>query len=133
MSTTYDEETAALAAQEEQVRRARMVSGLRELADTLEQFPGLPVPFVSATVYTDSLDQARAARRGIHGWAKRNSAGSAYVTYEKMFGQVELGIYVSKSGACERVQVGTTHVEAVEAHDEPVYEWRCEPGSEAAT
>jgi hypothetical protein len=94
------------------VQRARMIAGLRELADTLEQFPGLPVPFVYASLYLDA-GQARAARRGVHGWVKRNSAGSAYVSYEKAFGPVELSISVSKSGTCERVQVDTRHVEAV--------------------
>ena len=33
---------------------------------------------------------------------------------------------VSKSGTCERVQVGTRHVEATEAYDAPVFAWKCD-------
>ncbi len=122
-----DDETAAR-------KRGQMVAGLRAFADLLENNENMPVPFygVRASLYLTE-EGARAARKGIYGWVKHNEKSSAYMSYTLDFGEdpydapVRLTVEVSKEGTCERVQVGTRHVDAevIDAHDEAVYEWRC--------
>lgn len=54
-------------------------------------------------------------------------AGQDTITYSKAFGDtIRMAFYVNRSTTCRRVQTGTKTVEATEAHDEPVYEWRCD-------
>jgi hypothetical protein len=117
----------------DQTHRSEFIANLRALADFLEANDTLPVPYSTyVTHYPSTLDEARTARKGTNGWIKENDKNSAYVTYARRFGGDEYGygtvgyeMTVSKRNSCKRVQVGTTHVEAVPEHDEPVYEWDC--------
>ncbi len=123
-------------------KRAETVKGLRELADLLEVFENMPIPFypIRAGLFLSTAEEARAARKGIYGWVKHNDKSSSYMSYTLEFGEdpfdapVKLVIEVSKATECARVQVDTRHVEAqfIEAHDEPVYEWKCDGDTEDA-
>jgi hypothetical protein len=102
---------------------------LRGLAGCLDSLPaelGLTIE-VYASTYTDNITKARKLRKLMPGgWRKFTSPARAYIDYVRDFGGgVSMSVNVSKGSTCERVQVDTTHVPAVEAHDEPVYEWRC--------
>lgn len=131
-------------------QRKAYTDGLRALADFLDNYPQFDLPYMRVgvwayTQYDDSgwydkshitltsEEVARRMRRGIPGWTKDPGDVSAgHVTYTKTFTPddaplaVTYSIYASKTGTCERVQVGVRHVEATEAHDEPVYEWKCQ-------
>lgn len=121
--------------------RQHVIADLRAFADLLEatSMAALPTPHVGFSLYskeeptddneyaTRNLDteDARIAMANMPGgWSKYASQGTMY--YAKQIGRtLRLYFNIDRSATCERVQVGTKHVEAVEAHDEPVYEWRC--------
>lgn len=111
--------------------RQDIIAGIRALADFLETHPHVPTGIILNTVFV-TMDEARQIRKGIPGWAK--TADGSYFRYIQAFaGQapypdVGCEVYVIKTeDTCRRVQTGTRHVDAVEAHDEPVYEWDCTP------
>jgi hypothetical protein len=115
--------------------RAEMIAGLRAMADWLEAHPGVAVDRfvpVSMTLFAASEDEARAIRAAAPGGWEKDAKGD-YLSYARRFSGegyrcvVEYEVHVNKQTTCERVQVGVKHVEAVEAHSEPVYEWRCAP------
>jgi hypothetical protein len=99
---------------------------LRALADFADRLPEGAYIYFYASGYPDAAS-ARKLRRLVPGrWQKRASRQSAYTTYTRDFGGgVELTLSVSKGETCERVEVGTEHVAAIPAHDQPVYEWHC--------
>lgn len=121
--------------------RTNFIASLREFANLLEANPDLPVPYYSfASVWAENEEHGRNSRHGVHGWKKNNRKEDGYFSYSLPIGGEEFGsgtitytIMVPKSEVCKKVQVGTRMVEAVEAHEEPVYEWVCGPESEAAT
>jgi hypothetical protein len=122
-----------VATAEEAAERQAKIDGLRALAGWLEANPEVPIPYaIDATVFTD-MAEARAIRKHAHGWSKGGSGD--WLTYMLSFagdGYSGVGyhILVAKADAsCRRVQKGVKHVEAVEAHDEPVYEWVCDPAA----
>jgi hypothetical protein len=111
--------------------------GLHALADAIES-GALPLPFdVEVNVHwlldgdrhiteKPTADTARAAMAALPGaWNKRYLAN--YVVYERDFGgSVVYSINLNREDICRKVMTGTKHVDAIEAHDEPVYEWVCE-------
>jgi hypothetical protein len=105
--------------------RAEMISSIRALASFLEIHPDVPVEYILAYSYP-SLAQARKATHLSGAWDK--SFNGSLVDYDKSIGScVKLSMSVMRSEVCTRVQTGVKHVEAVPAHDEPVYEWKCAP------
>jgi hypothetical protein len=121
-----------------------LIARLRAMAQWLEDSPGVPVSEFSpvhVSQWTDSVDDARAVMAAHPGgWSKDTSPTDNYITYrhgdadpaDPNRWNVLYQLHVRKeAGACERVQVGTRRVEAVEAHDEPVWEWRCAPAADA--
>lgn len=113
--------------------RGVLIARLRLMAAWLEDNPGLPLsPYIPVTItqFASTEEEARAIRRAApDGWRKNMSPQSDWVTYEHgeqdSRWEVTYELHVSKEvTACERVQVGTRHVEE---HDEPVYEWKCAP------
>jgi hypothetical protein len=111
-------------------QRAQFIDGIRALADFLETHPQVDLPYsLCASVYTD----AKSVRKMTHlsgTWTKKYNDYN--VSYVKPFtnsqtysGSIRLVLSVERSQVCERVQVGTKTVEAVPAHEAPVYEWRC--------
>jgi hypothetical protein len=120
--------------------RQRMIAAIRAYANLLESTPNLPCPYSMTESSYLTEQEARDARRGTWGrWEKVNSKDSGYVRYFLVVGEpgaeryergtVTYEIDVSKADSqCERIQTGTRHVEEyhVEAHDEPVYSWRCD-------
>lgn len=110
--------------------RDEIIANLRAMADLFEQNPGMPVPWsVYMATYTDNMEVARSARRGVFGWKKEASPTTAHTDYNLSIGGNEYGmgsvtyaISVTKADTCKRVQVGTKHIEA---QDIPVYEWDC--------
>lgn len=121
--------------------REQVIRDLRAFADALEATTNeqFPTPYVSFSLYsievpTDddpyacrnlTFDDARLAMAALPGkWRKTVNDNGLY--YAKQFGETcRVYLNIDRSATCERVQVGTKHVEATEAHDEPVYEWRC--------
>lgn len=79
-----------------------------------------------------TVEVARAAMASAPGnWTKKQAEDQ--IRYEKSYGEklvFSMGIW--RSQVCERVQVGTRHVEAIPAREEPVYEWRCAPEADAS-
>jgi len=112
--------------------RGILIARLRGMADWLEAHPEIPLsPHVSIGIhqFADSEAHARQVRKAAGGgWVKQASPESDYVTYVHGDGapwSVKYFLNINKAAtSCERVQVGTLHVEA---HDEPVWEWRCGP------
>lgn len=109
--------------------RADTIQGLRDLADFLEQHPRIGHAVVRADGFFDDAGELRAAIRLTGGWDKRYLP--SFAIYTKKFGAtVELELNIDRDKVCRRVQTGTKHVDAVEAHDEPVFEWICDDGPE---
>lgn len=142
MTTVQNYETVET--EEEMTERQRMIENIRHYADLLQTHPNLPIPWsMHESAYLTEED-ARIARRGIYGWTKHNTRESSYITYSKVIGgdgerwgqgTFTLEITVNKEDSqCQRVQTGTRHVEgySVEAHDEPVYTWRCDSDEPAS-
>jgi hypothetical protein len=122
-------------------RRQGIIKGLRDLADALESRPGLPTPYrVEVDLFWQIADNGnlggrirpehgRAAMAAMPGdWSKRSA--DAFVSYNRAFGpDVTYGINVDRAKVCRKVQVGTRNVPA---HDEPVYEWKCDPAEDVS-
>lgn len=117
--------------------RDEMIQGLRELADMLESHAEVTTPYdIRVNAFWTSTDDglgdyatpetARAAMTASPGgWTKTYTESN--VCYEKeMSGRVSYRIFVGREMVCTRVQVGTRHVDATPAHDEPVFEWVCD-------
>lgn len=115
--------------------RAQIAAGLQDLADFILSLPDEHTPYtISVHAYTTEAE-GRQIRKLTHSWIKSTSTDSDYITYTKNFTpalpgyhQVRYSVNVDKNengSNCTRVQVGTRHVEATEAYDEPVYEWQC--------
>jgi hypothetical protein len=118
--------------------RSVLTARLRAMADWLDASPGIPLsPYISVVINQfATMDEAREARSSAPGgWVKDNNAASSWVTYHHdaspgpdadavaVKWQVRYSLNVSKADTCERVQIGSRHVEE---HDEPVYEWKCD-------
>ena len=117
--------------------RQDKINGIRALADFLEANPDVTLPYnVGINLFVE-MAEARDIRKGTYGW--RKEADGNYFQYIKDFcpelgkyNNVSLNVYVPKSeDTCKRVQTGTRTVEAVEAHEEPIYEWVCGPDADA--
>lgn len=113
--------------------RNRQINAIHALAEWLSDHPNVPIQYgLTITNYLD-MESARDARRDSYGWDKTHDDYS--FVYRQTFtdedtaawSAVRYEIRVAKSDAtCKRVQTGTRHVDAVEAHDEPVYKWVCD-------
>lgn len=121
-----------------QTKAQSIAAGLRQLADAIES-GALPVPYeISPSVFWTLTEEghlddavsdttARAAMAAVPGdWSKGFSGD--HVVYRKSFGpHVGMEICPPREQVCRKVQVGTEHVPAVPAHEEPVFKWECGP------
>jgi len=110
--------------------REAMLDAMLTQLNWLRDNPQLPIPYSWGGGCFLEEDEARRSREGVHGWTKVDA--SAYIQYYKAWGpkgRVSYSIYVDKSttSTCKQVRVGTRVVPAVEAHEEPVMKWVCEP------
>lgn len=130
---TAELEAEARRAAERADRRASDIAGLRQLANWLEDHPGLEVPYALGGAVFVELAEARAfMAEAPGGWEKKDSGD--YWAYDRKFaGRVTYTAYVGREQLCQRVQVGTKTVEAVPEHDEPIYRWECAPVDELDT
>lgn len=113
--------------------RGVLIARLRLMAGWLEDNPDVPLTPYSA-VHVSFFGGTEAGARELRkaapgGWRKDTSAADNYITYQHGDSDPQWEVlyqyHVSKEAmACERVQVGSRHVEE---HDEPVYEWKCAP------
>lgn len=103
------------------------------MASWLEAHPEVPLnPYIPISIdqFANTEEEAREIRAAAPGgWRKDGNQTSDWVSYEHgdddSRWEVTYRLNVNKEAtACERVQVGTRHVEE---HDEPVYEWKCAP------
>lgn len=132
--TSEDARNAAKALQAD-ATRAAIAAGLQDLADFILSLPDDCIPYTINVATFVSEAEGREIRKLTHSWRKSTSTDSDYTTYVKNFTptlpayrQVHYSVNVAKddeSSNCTRVQVGTRHVEATEAYDEPIYEWQC--------
>lgn len=117
---------------EEREKRANTVTGLRELADLLEEHDGLPIPHrISVDCFVEAIELKEAAR-AMPGRAEKNAEGSFFELRKELgAGTVHYMVNVPREEVCERKQVGmkqvveTKVVETGEMVEEPVYEWTC--------
>lgn len=122
--------------------RQDVIADLRAFADALESTSPtvFPTPYVSFSLYSKEeptednpyntrhldVEDARIAMANLPGhWSKYVNQDTLY--YVKEFGRtLRYYLNIDRTATCRRVQVGTKHIEATEAHDEPVYEWVCD-------
>jgi hypothetical protein len=123
--------------------RRQTIASLRRLAYQLEAtaYDAFPTPRVDAVIYFThtpepdkpfavrypTLADIRELRKAIAGGWRKHLYGDTAQFTRTYPGDVRLIITAERAEQCTRVQVGTRHVEAVAAHDEPIYEWRCGP------
>ena len=128
--------------QHEPILKHEQANALYRLADFLDDNHDLmPYSGVTITRSADTLQEAREIMAASPGhWSKQNLS-YAFV-YTKTFTpeledfkyrEVQFSVYVYKSEestGCRRVDTGRVRhidaVEAVEEHDEPIYEWVCD-------
>lgn len=114
-------------------RRASNIAGLRQLANWLEDNPGIEMPYTMGGAVFVELTEVRAfMAEAPGGWDKKDSGD--YWAYDRKFaGHVTYTAYVARENLCRKVQVGTKTVDAVPEHDEPIYRWECAPVDELNT
>lgn len=122
-----------------EAKRADMVLGLMRLAEMLQR-TNVPLPYdLQVNVYYGTTEQG-----GLGEWMTQDDARKAmtespgdwhksydaYVSYTKQLSDyVTYDINVPRDRVCRQVQTGTRQVPAVEAvpaHEEPVFEWVCD-------
>lgn len=108
--------------------REEVIQGLRDLIDWFEANEDLYIPWTlqgSHSVYAYNEEDLLAKRKLLHG--KVEKVFTDYnVGFKKSFGgDVTLSVVTDRGTVCEKVKVGERHVEAVEAHTEDIYEWKC--------
>lgn len=118
-------------------KRQDMAAALHRLANDIAD-GRLPIPYdISVGNYwqvnedgtigeahtVDTIHATMAATPG--DWSKRYAG--EWIVYEKQYHKsVTVSYALGRDLVCKKVQVGTRTVEAREAYDEPVYEWKCE-------
>lgn len=113
------------------------INGLRDLADWLEEKQDA---LEALNVYVGGVDlnlwpgDMSPTREGFRAMAAllpnprdKLDLGSHLAVKHVFAPEVRAQVIAAKSDVCTRRQTGTHHVEAVPAHDEPVYGWDCEP------
>lgn len=115
--------------------RSALIQGLRDLADALEQHPGIPEPApVSVNIFLDddATVQMAAIRRAIGGtWEKE--ATDRFFWIRKRFGPVSLEVNAYREQVCTRVVVGTETVEVPDPAapkvtvEREIVRWDCSP------
>lgn len=121
----------------------KLIAGLRELADFIEERPELfdrqGLAFGTAYVFTYTADEFAECVRLLGKGQKE--ANDAYFNVTRRFGPIELQVTANRSAVCEKVQTGTKVVKARDPQlvheaikdipqvetEEPVYEWKCPP------
>jgi len=118
-------------------QRAAMIRGLREMATFLEMNPTLPAP---RQIYCNLSGVSKEMLATIAECAEycEKKIDSQWYNLDVRFSEnVLIEYYNSREEVCERVQTGTIKVEAkeaftetieheaVEAHEVPVYEYKC--------
>jgi hypothetical protein len=116
-------------------KRAELVQGLRDAADTLESCPLDMLPYnidinVSVTEYKDGNIDIEATQRNLAKAARwlRNvtkNYDDYYFTLRREFGsRVRIEICASRSSVCKKVKTGVRFVPAKQVEE---YEYQCDP------
>jgi hypothetical protein len=115
--------------------RSALIQGLRDLADALEQHPGIPEPApvgVNIFLNDNATLQMAAIRRAIGGtWEKQ--ATDQFFWIRKRFGPVSLEVNAYRDQVCTRVVVGTETVEVPDPAapkvtvEREIVRWDCSP------
>ena len=118
---------------------AEYAKGLRLLADWVEANPNMELPSVTMSVY--SLNSKEDAAKCLLAMkpCKKEYSGSIF-NISKEFGPLTLRYVFMRDAVCTKKQVGTKVVpervepavkakeeEVIPEHEEPIYEWECEP------
>jgi hypothetical protein len=116
--------------QEQELKRVAFIQGLRDLANLLDLFPDLPVPYspMAIDVWADDKEELAVLVRGKGTWDK--IAESSYMVFRKDFGHVRYDINIAREKVCEKVVVGVEIIPARPATKEQIvdkYEWKCLP------
>lgn len=107
--------------------REATIKALRDLADYLEERPGVPTPSIStmfAFAYPDVHPVAEVAR-AMGGFDKTHDG--SFLNLVRDFGAFRLEVSYRSEQVCERVVVGTEEVpeKTVPAHTKEIVEWKC--------
>jgi hypothetical protein len=107
--------------------RQATIKALRELADYLEERPGVPTPYIGAIfAFADpDVHPIAGVARTMGGFAK--SHDGTWLNLVKDFGAFTLEVLYKSELVCERVVVGTENVpeKTVPAHTKEIVEWQC--------
>jgi len=106
-------------------RRAEVIAGLRQIADFLEQHPGVPAPDYSTLNSRAGTKEQIAAIARLATW--RKDYGDNYFSLHKEFpGDLALDVYTERSTVCRKVVTGRRMLPAEPEREVEVYEWICD-------
>jgi hypothetical protein len=109
--------------------RSDTIRGLRELADFLDAYPDVPVPYSNElNVFAQSKETlARLAR--LTSWQKQYCGGYFALTRSFGDGMIVLSLNIERQVVCRQIVVGERVVPAQPAQPEriePITEWVCD-------
>lgn len=101
---------------------------VRKALEWLESNPEVPLPdqfiFVRLTRYCYEKEELAETIRALRKTEKFDSTD--WIRFERDLGEgLVYQVTMHKSICCERTKVGTRRIEAREAYEEPVYEYKC--------
>jgi hypothetical protein len=116
--------------EEAQDRRIEYIKGLRGLADFIEAYPDLPLPYGEEyfNIWVYTKEEVSTLVRGKGKWEK--IAETNQMVFRKKFGPLNYDINITRDRVCEKIVVGQEIIPARPATPEQVIdkiEWRCAP------
>src|ERR1035437_1092945 len=118
-------------AHEKVINTPKIVAALRDLADWADVNRDLADELVVGTFYFFPNDESKFAQITHYlGGLREKTADSSWFNVTRKFGAgLDVQVCLSRGSACERVVVGTEHVEEVitPAHEKEIVEWKCPP------
>jgi hypothetical protein len=119
------------AAHEKVINTPEIVTGLRNLADLVDANPRLAEQLVASSFYIfpNNVDEFALASHDLGGLRKKTADDSWFNVSREFGGGLVVEVCLSRGSACERVVVGSEHIEeaVIPAHDKEIVEWRCPP------
>lgn len=115
-------------------RSEAWLTGLTDLVSYLENLQAtnlemMPIGYSGYVIYVavNTMEEIAAYAKLFGNCEKYSDTTS--IGIKKHFGPHSIDVYVPHGQVCERVVVGTRHVEAqvIEAYDEEIVEWICPP------
>lgn len=116
--------------------RSKMITALREIANTLEKNPNLPLPYFGSVVKrVDNASQMLSYARTYGGKWDKSTDATDYNLRRKLADGLTLVVYASRESVCHRTVTGVKEIparivparaeEIIPAHTEEIVEWLC--------